>query len=405
MSRDYITKEVIAALDIGTNTVVAVVAESRPDGLFEVVGIGQAPSGGLRRGVVVNIEQTVSSIQQALQEANLMADCSIKEVYTGIGGNHIHSFNSSGMVAVVDKEVSATDVRRVIETAKAVNIASDHEILHVITQQFTLDKQEGITQPVGMAGIRLEVRVHIVTGLHSATQNVIKCIRRCGLEISDIILQPLAASMVCLTEDEKQLGTALVDIGGGTTDVVVFREGAVRHTAIIPMGGDLITNDIAVMLRTPTPDAEDIKLQYGVAKPSLVDPEETFEFPGLGNRETRDLQRQLLAQLIQPRVEEILLQVRDSIRDSDNKVTGLVLTGGTSLLPGIQELAEDVFQVPVRIGAPIYQGSLADVVCEPRFSTAMGLLTEARLQQFSQRGARRNQSVMQRIISFIKNSL
>lgn len=404
MSRDH-SKDVIVALDIGTSTVVAIVAECLPDGRYEVIGVGQSLSRGMRRGVVVNIEQIVGSIQQALEEACLMADFHIREVYTGIGGNHINSFNSSGMVAVVDKEVSYADVRRVLDTAKAVNIANDHEILHVITQQYTLDKQEGIIQPVGMAGIRLEVRVHIITGLQSATQNVVKCIRRCGLEIRGLVFQALAASQVCLTADEKELGVALVDIGSGTTDLAVWHGGALRHTAVIPQGGDQITNDIATMLRTPTPDAEDIKLNYGAAKASLVNVSETFEVIGLGNRESREMERHVLAQVIEPRVEEILMGVMNEIAESGHKVTGLVLTGGTALLPGIQELAEDMFQVPVRIGVPIYDGSLSDVVCEPRFATAMGLLSYSLMQQYAQHGDMPKEGLIKRLWRFITNSL
>lgn len=405
MSRDF-NKKIIVGLDIGTSKVVAVVAESLPEeGGFDVIGVGQAVSKGMRRGVVVNIEQTVGSIQQALEEAELMADCKIREVYTGIGGNHISSFNSSGMVAVADKEVSETDTQRVIETAQAVNIPAEHQVLHVITQHFRLDKQEGIVQPKGMAGIRLEVRVHIVTGLQSVAQNIVKCVRRCGLEVNDLILQPLAASQVCLTSDEKELGVALVDIGSGTTGVAIFHGGSVRHTDVIDQGGDLVTNDIATILRTPTVDAEDIKLNFGVALHTLVDPDETFEIQGLGDRDVRLTRRQELSEVIEARVEEILNKVADSIASSDyrDKVTGIVLTGGTALMPGIVELAEETFGQPVRIGVPLYDGHLSDIVCTPRLATVMGLVMEARLQQDKEDYRRPSNNIFSSVVNFVKS--
>lgn len=282
MSKEY--KDLLVGLDIGTSKVVAVVAELRPDGAYEVIGMGQTESKGLKKGVVVNIEATVQSIQKALEEAELMADCKISEVFTGIAGSHIRSFNSSGMVAIKDKEVTPADVARVIETAKAVNIPTDQQILHILTQEFIIDGQEDVREPIGMSGIRLEVKVHIVTGAVSAAQNIVKCVRRCGLEVHDLILQPLASSLAVLTEDEKELGVVLVDIGSGTTDIAIFSEGAIRHTAVIPIAGDQITNDIAMALRTPTPDAEDIKIQYGIAKQVLADPDEMIDVPGVGDR-------------------------------------------------------------------------------------------------------------------------
>lgn len=382
MTRDI--KDLIVALDIGTSKVVAVVAEILPGGRFEVLGLGQHESQGMRKGVVVNIESTVNSIQRALEEAELMADCKIREVYAGIAGSHISSFNSSGMVAVKDKEVTATDVARVIETAKAVNIPTDQQVLHVLTQEFIVDSQEDIREPIGMSGLRLEVRVHIVTGAVSAAQNIVKCVRRCGLEVQDLILQPLASSMACLTSDEKELGVVLVDIGGGTTDIAIYTGGAIRHTAVVPIAGDQITSDIAAMLRTPTPDAEEIKLRFGIAKQVLADAEEQIEVPGLGDRPNRHVKRQALGAVIEPRVEELFTFVQQIIRDSgyeDLLSSGVVLTGGTALMPGIVELAEDVFLKPVRVAVPIYEGSLADVMHNPRFSTVMGLLSEARLQR------------------------
>lgn len=382
MTRDI--KDLIVALDIGTSKVVAVVAEILPEGRFEVLGLGQHESRGMRKGVVVNIEATVNSIQRALEEAELMADCKIREVYTGIAGSHITSFNSSGMVAVKDKEVTATDVARVIETAKAVNIPTDQQVLHVLTQEFIVDSQEDIREPIGMSGLRLEVRVHIVTGAVSAAQNIVKCVRRCGLEVQDLILQPLASSLACLTSDEKELGVVLVDIGGGTTDIAIFTGGAIRHTAVVPIAGDQITSDIAAMLRTPTPDAEEIKLRFGVAKQILASVDEQIEVPGLGDRPNRRVKRQALGAVMEPRIEELFTFVQQIIRDSgyeDLLASGVVLTGGTALTPGIVELAEDVFLKPVRVAVAGYEGSLADVMHNPRFSTAMGLLGEARVQR------------------------
>ena len=383
------TKDLIVGLDIGTSKVVVAVAEVLPEGRFQVIGLGQAESQGLRKGVVVNIESTVQSIRRALEEAELMAACQIKDVFTGIAGSHIKSFNSSGMVAIKDREVSGADVARVIETAKAVNIPTDQQVLHVLTQEFIVDGQEDIREPIGMSGVRLEVRVHIVTGAVSAAQNIIKCVRRCGLEVQDLVLQPLASSMSVLTNDEKELGVALVDVGGGTTDIAIFTGGAIRHTAVIPIAGDQITNDIAMALRTPIPDAEQIKQRYGVAKEVLADPNDRIEIPGVGDRAPRLLSRQSLAAVIEPRVEELFTLAHKVIRDSGYEEmlsSGIVLTGGTALLPGIGELAEDVFLKPARVGWPAYQGSLDDVIRNPRFATVIGLLLEAQSQR--QRGRR-----------------
>jgi len=383
------TKDIIVGLDVGTSKVVVAVAEFSPDGPFKVIGLGQSASEGLRRGVVVNIEATVQSIRRALEEAELMAACRIGEVYTGIAGSHIRSVNSSGMVPIKDREVSASDVARVIETARAVNIPTDQQVLHVLTQEFIVDGQEDIREPIGMSGVRLEVKVHIVTGAVSAAQNIVKCVRRCGLEVQDLVLQPLASSMSVLTGDEKELGVALVDIGGGTTDIAIFTGGAIRHTAVIPIAGDQISNDIAMALRTPIPDAEQIKQRYGVAKEVLADPNDRIEIPGVGDRAPRLLSRQSLAAVIEPRVEELFTLAHKVIRDSGYEEmlsSGIVLTGGTALLPGIGELAEDVFLKPARVGWPAYQGPLADVIRNPRFATVVGLLLEAQSQR--QRGRR-----------------
>ncbi|MBY4899315.1 cell division protein FtsA [Cupriavidus sp. AU9028] len=382
MSKEY--KDLLVGLDIGTSKVAAVVAELRPDGSYEVIGMGQSESKGLKKGVVVNIEATVQSIQKALEEAELMADCKIAEVFTGIAGSHIRSFNSSGMVAIKDKEVTQTDVARVIETAKAVNIPTDQQILHILTQEFIIDGQEDVREPIGMSGIRLEVKVHIVTGAVSAAQNIVKCVRRCGLEVHDLILQPLASSLAVLTEDEKELGVVLVDIGSGTTDIAIFSEGAIRHTAVIPIAGDQITNDIAMALRTPTPDAEDVKIQYGIAKQAIADPEEMIEVPGVGDRGTRTLSRQALAAVIEPRIEELYSLVHQVVRESGYEEllsSGIVITGGTAMMPGMVELGEDIFLKPVRVGVPEYRGNLHEVVKSPRYSTVMGLLLEGRVQR------------------------
>ncbi|MBR8285939.1 cell division protein FtsA [Burkholderia cenocepacia] len=382
MSKDY--KDLLVSLDIGTSKVVAIVAELKGEGHYEVIGLGQSESKGLKKGVVVNIEATVQSIQRALEEAELMADCKITNVFTGIAGSHIRSFNSSGMVAIKDKEVTQTDVARVIETAKAINIPTDQQVLHILTQEFIIDGQEDVRGPIGMSGIRLEVKVHIVTGAVSAAQNIVKCVRRCGLEVNDLILQPLASSLAVLTEDEKDLGVVLVDIGGGTTDIAIFAEGAIRHTAVIPIAGDQITSDIAMALRTPTPDAEDIKVGYGIAKQALADPDEMVEVPGLGERGPRTLSRQALAAVIEPRVEELFSLVQQVVRESGYEEllsSGVVITGGASMMPGMVELGEDIFLKPVRIGAPEYAGGLSDVVRNPRYSTAMGLLVEGSAQR------------------------
>ena len=382
MSKEY--KDLLVGLDIGTSKVVAVVAELRPDGAYEVIGMGQTESKGLKKGVVVNIEATVQSIQKALEEAELMADCKISEVFTGIAGSHIRSFNSSGMVAIKDKEVTPADVARVIETAKAVNIPTDQQILHILTQEFIIDGQEDVREPIGMSGIRLEVKVHIVTGAVSAAQNIVKCVRRCGLEVHDLILQPLASSLAVLTEDEKELGVVLVDIGSGTTDIAIFSEGAIRHTAVIPIAGDQITNDIAMALRTPTPDAEDIKIQYGIGKQVLADPDEMIDVPGVGDRGPRTLSRQALAAVIEPRVEELFSLVHQVVRESGYEEllsSGVVLTGGTAMMPGMVELGEDMFLKPVRVGVPEYRGNLHEVVKSPRYATVMGLLQEGRVQR------------------------
>jgi cell division protein FtsA len=379
MAKEY--KDLVVGLDIGTAKVMAVVAEVLTGGELKLAGLGVSASNGLKRGVVVNIDATVQSIQQALKEAELMADCKITRVYTGITGSHIRGINSSGMVAVKDKEVTAADVARVIETARAINISTDQRLLLVEPQEFVIDGQD-VKEPIGMSGIRLEAKVHIVTGAQSAAENIIKCVRRCGLEVEQLMLNALASSQAVLTEDEKELGVALVDIGAGTTDVAIFTNGAIRHTAVIPIAGDLITSDIAMALRTPTKDAEDIKVESGYAKQLLADPDQQVEVPGLGDRGPRMLSKQALAGVIEPRVEEIFSLVQQVVRESGYEEvlsSGIVITGGSAVIPGMVELGEDIFLKPVRRGVPKYTGALSDMVAQARAATVMGLLEEARV--------------------------
>ena len=379
MAKEY--KDLVVGLDIGTSKVMVVVAEILMNGELKLAGLGIAASSGLKRGVVVNIDATVQSIQQALKEAELMADCKIFRVYTGITGSHIHGINSSGMVAVKDKEVSQADVARVIDTAKAINISTDQRLLYVESQVFVIDGQD-VREPVGMSGIRLEAKVHIVTGAQSAAENIIKCVRRCGLEVDQLMINPLASSLAVLTQDEQELGVACVDIGAGTTDVAIFTGGAIRHTAVIPIAGDLITSDIAMALRTPTKDAEDIKVENGFAKQLLANPDHQVEVPGLGDRGPRMLSRQALAGVIEPRVEEIYSLVQQVIRESGYEEvlsSGIVITGGSAVMPGMVELGEDIFLKPVRRGIPRYNSSLSDMVAQTRAATVMGLLEKARL--------------------------
>ncbi len=377
-------RNLIVGLDIGTSKVAALVAELRPDGSFEILGMGGHESKGLKKGVVVNIEATVSAIQRALEEAELMADCKIESAYTGIAGSHIKSFNSTGMVAIKDREVSPVDVERALETARAVNIPTDQQILHVLRPEYIVDGQEDVREPIGMSGIRLEVKVHIVTGAVSAVQNIVKCVRRCGLEVSDLVLQPLASSRAVLSDDERELGVCLVDLGGGTTDLAVFTHGAIRHTAVIPIAGDQITSDIAMALRTPTADAENIKIRHGVALRQLADPNEDIEVPGIGDRGSRVMSRQTLAEVIEPRVEELFSLVQQVLRESGFEEllsSGIVLTGGSATMQGMVELGEEIFHMPVRVGVPKYGGGLADIVRNARYATAMGLLMEGAMQR------------------------
>jgi cell division protein FtsA len=374
-------KNFIVGLDIGTSKVVAIVGELNDSNKIEVVGIGTHPSRGLKKGVVVNIESTVHSIQKAIEEAELMAGCDIHSVYAGIAGNHIKSLNSHGIVAIQDKEVSLNDVDRVIDAARAVAIPADQKILHILPQEFLIDSQEGILDPIGMSGIRMEAKVHMVTGAESAAQNIIKCIERCGLEVDDIVLEQLASSYSVLTEDEKDLGSCLVDIGGGTTDIAVFQGGAIQHTAVIPIAGDQVTNDIAVSMRTPTQYAEEIKIKYACALSQLANPDETIEVPSVGDRPPRRLARQTLAEIVEPRFEELFSLIRNELRRSgfeESTPAGIIITGGSSKMEGAVELAEEIFHVPVRLGSPQYVEGLIDVVRNPIHATGVGLLLYGR---------------------------
>ena len=378
------TRELIVGLDIGTSKIVAIVAELDDEGQLVVLGMGSQDSEGLKKGMVVNIEATVNSISRAIQEVELMTGCKVKEVYTGIAGSHIKSKDSNGMAVVKDKEVTQFDVERAMEAAAATPISADDQILHTLVQEFIVDGQDGVKEPIGMDAKRLEVRVHLVTGAVTAVHNIVKCVHRCGLEVVDLVLQPLASGHAVLTEDEKDVGVCLVDIGGGTTDVAIFTQGAIRHTAVIPIAGDQLTSDISIALRTSTQDAEEIKIGYGVALQQLADPEEMLEVPGVGDRPASNLSRQTLAGFIQPRVEEILQKVHEElVRSGYERLlrAGVVLTGGSAQMPGMIELGEEIFHNTVKLGMPHYDGPLKDVTRNPRYSTAMGLLLEGQSQR------------------------
>ena len=378
MSRNKENKHLVVALDIGTSKIVAIVGEIKADNTLEIIGMGMHQSSGMKKGMVVNIEATEAAIKRALEEAELMADCKILEVYTGIAGSHIRSTNSRGMVKIKEKEVTQADIDRVLETASSISLPGDQQILHILEQEFSIDGQDGIKKPLGMSGMRLDVEVHIVTGAVAAVQNIMKCIHRCGLEVNELILQPLASSKAILEEDEKELGVCIVDIGGGTTDIAVFTGGAIRHTAVIPIAGDQITNDIAMALRTPTQDAEDIKIKHGCALRQLAN-EGEIEVPGVGERGIRLMKRQTLAEVIEPRVEELYSLVQAELRRSGFEEllsSGIVITGGSSAMQGMVELGEEIFHLPVRLGIPKYVGGLSDVIKTPRMSTGVGLLLQ-----------------------------
>jgi cell division protein FtsA len=377
-------RNIIVGLDIGTSKVAAIVAEHTGDDEVEIIGIGVSASNGLKKGVVVNLESTVHSIQRAIEEAELMAGCQIQSVFAGIAGSHIKSLNSHGIVAIKDKEVTQYDIDRVIDSARAVAIPADQKILHILPQEFVIDQQDGIKEPIGMSGIRLEAKVHMVTGSVSAAQNIIKCIRRCGLDVEDIVLEQLASCTSVLTDDEKELGVCLIDIGGGTTDIAIFSEGAIKHTAVIPIAGDQVTNDIAVALRTPTKSAEEIKCNYACALTQLADVEQMINVPSIGDREPRKISAQSLAEIIEPRYEELMLLVQAELRRSgyeDMIAAGMVLTGGSSKVMGLTDLAEEIFHMPVRMGVPQHVAGLKDVVHNPIYSTGVGLLLYGREHQ------------------------
>ncbi|NOR81855.1 MAG: cell division protein FtsA [Methyloprofundus sp.] len=374
-------RNLIVGLDIGTSKVAAIVGEVNEAGEVEVIGVGSTPSRGLKKGVVINLESTVNSIQRAVEEAELMAGCEITSVYAGIAGSHIKSLNSHGIVAIKNKEVSQYDIGRVIDSARAVAIPADQKILHILPQEFVIDMQAGIKEPIGMSGIRLEAKVHMVTGSVSAAQNIIKCIRRCDLEVDDIVLEQLASCTSVLTEDEKELGVCLIDIGGGTTDIAIFSQGAIKHTAVIPIAGDQVTNDVAVALRTPTQSAEEIKRAYACALTQLADAEEMIDVSSIGDRPPRKISKQNLAEIIEPRYEELMLLVQAELRRSGYEgliAAGIVLTGGSSKVQGLIELAEEIFHMPVRLGLPQHVSGLTDVVANPVHSTGVGLLLYGR---------------------------
>jgi len=367
----------IVGLDIGTSKVLVIVGEISQDGELEVIGVGHHPARGLRKGVVSNIESTVQSIQRAVEEAELMAGCQIYSVFTGIAGAHINSFNSHGVVAIKDKEVTQNDIERVIDAARAMAIPNDQRILHVMPQAFVIDGQDGIREPIGMCGVRMEAKVHMITGAVSASQNIVKCIRRCGLAVDDIILEQIASSESVLTEDEKELGVCMIDIGGGTTDIAIFTDGAIRHTAVIPIAGDQVTTDIAVAFHTPTQAAEELKKKYGCTLAKLVNQGQTIETQSMGGRPPRMLSRQHLAEIIEPRIEELLLLIQSEVRRSEFEEligSGIVLTGGSSRIEGIMELAEEIFHLPVRLAMPNYCGSLSEVIRNPIYATGIGLV-------------------------------
>ena len=381
------TDNLIVGLDIGTTKICCIVGHMADDGL-EVVGIGTSPSRGMRKGVVINIESTVAAIRKAIREAELMAGCEIKSVFTGIAGGHIRGMNSQGVIAIKNREVTSDDLQRVIDAAKAIAIPMDREVLHILPQEFIIDDQDGIREPLGMSGVRLEAKVHIVTGAVASAQNIIKSCNRAGVDVADIVLEQLASSEAVLSSDEKELGVALVDIGGGTADIALYSEGAIKHTSVLSIGGDHLTNDIAVGLRTPMAEAEKIKQAYGCCLTSMVGKDETIEVPSVGGREPRILSRQLLAEILEPRVEEMFSLInREIIKSGYDELvaSGVVLTGGTAILPGMPELAEQIFNLPVRRGTPIEIGGLVDVVNSPIYASGVGLIKYGSMNSHAQK--------------------
>jgi cell division protein FtsA len=399
--------ELIAALDIGTSKVVALVAEVDDHGGFKVIGFGEQLSHGLRKGMVVDIDATTATVAAAVKEAAAMANCKLTQAYVGIAGSHIRSLNSSGMVAMKEAEVTAADMERVIETAKAIAIPNDQVVLHTLPQEYIIDGQEGVRRPLGMSGRRLEVKVHIVTGAVSAAENIEKCVRRCGLEPQELVLQPLASAAACLTRDEMDLGVGLVDIGGGTTDFALFTGGSIRHTGVLAVAGDQITNDIAMALRIPSKEAGDIKHLYASALRKLISADDFFEVPGVADRPAKSMARHMLAEVVEPRIEELFQLVHDQMKRSGFEPllrSGIVLTGGSALLPGMAELGEEVFHMPVRVASPDYRGPLADVLSAPKYATAIGLLMHGRDQLARQSESQRRTSAAAGVFAKLKDA-
>ncbi len=400
-------EEILVGLDIGTTKVEAIIAKDLGEGEFDVIGVGVSPSEGLKKGVVVNLEKTVESITKAVRDAELMAGLKVDSVFAGIAGDHIRSLNSRGVIAISEphNEVTKRDVERVIEAAKAVAIPMDREVLHVLPLEFWVDDQPGIKDPVGMMGVRLEVEVHIVTGAVTSAQNIYRSIRKAGLKVDDLVLQPLASSYAVLSPDEKKLGVALIDIGGGTADIAIFYDGCIRHTAVVGWGGENVTKDIAIGLRTPLEQAERIKRNYGSALPSLVEPDEQIDVPGVGGREPRPVSRRILAQIIEPRVEEIFTLALREIRRSDFAdllAAGVVLTGGASIMEGMAELAEQVFDMPAKVGTPVAPGGLTDLVSSPIHATGLGLIKWGLQSPKERRRSRLNNGLFEKILKIMK---
>lgn len=392
--------DLIVGLDIGTTKICCVVGEVSESGV-DIIGVGLHPSVGLRKGVVVNIEATVGSIRKAVEEAEMMAGCDISSVYAGIAGGHIKGFNSHGVIAIKGREVCQEDIDRVVEAARAVAIPLDREVIHTLPQEFIVDEQDGISNPLGMSGVRLEAQVHIVTGAVAAAQNIVKCCNRAGLDVVDIVLESLASAETVLTQEERDLGVALLDFGGGTTDLAVFAGDNIKHTAVLPLGGNNLTQDIAVGLRTPLAEAEKIKLRYGCARTALIKKDETIEIPGLGGRRTKVLSRQILGEILEPRVEEIFSLIQREVQRSgfgETITSGVVLTGGSALLPGIIELAEDIFNLPSRVGYPTEVGGITDAVNSPAFSTGVGLVLYGLRQEPNRKVRLRDQNIIDRVV-------
>ena len=399
-------EELIVGLDIGTSKICCVVGEVRPDRMVDIIGMGSHPSIGLRKGVVINIENTVDSIKEAIQEAETMAGCEISSVYAGIAGGHIKGFNSHGVIALKKREVGKLDIERVIDAARALAIPMDREVIHTLPQEFIVDDQAGISDPTGMSGVRLEVKIHIVTGSVTSAQNIIKCANRAGLDVYDIVLESLASSEAVLTDEERNLGVALIDFGGGTTDLAIFSQGSIKHTFVLTLGGDNLTNDIAIGIRTPFKEAEKIKIKYGCGLTSLIGEDETIEVPGVGDRKPRTISRRLLGEILEPRVEELFsLIYQEMVRSGydDLVSSGVVVTGGSAILPGVPEIVEQVFNMPARIGYPASIGGLKEIVNSPMYSTAVGLvLYGANSQQREKRFRIRDTNIFNRIVSRMK---